>query len=275
MSSKAMSLKAKVRNHAKNKGIAAQVVLQNYMFERLLERISLSEYKDKIILKGGVLIAALVGLETRSTMDLDTTVCAFPLDEVHLRNAFDKICTIDINDDVLFKLTGVTPTRKDDVYGGFRVSLESIYDTITTPLSIDITSGDALTPGAVRYSLQGIFDENKKIELWTYNIETILAEKVETILRRGVFNTRSRDFYDVYILTKTQKYSPDVFHKALDATATHRDTKSKIADVSQILDTIAESSELKASWSKYQREFSYAANIAYENVIVVLRAFFN
>jgi len=275
VSSKAMSLKAKVRNHAKNKGIAAQVVLQNYMFERLLERISLSEYKDKIILKGGVLSAALVGLETRSTMDLDTTIRAFPLNEVHLRNAFDRICAIDINDDVLFKLTGVTSTRKDDVYGGFRVSLESIYDTITTPLSIDITSGDALTPGAVRYSLQGIFDKNKKIELWTYNIETILAEKVETILRRGVFNTRSRDFYDVYILTKTQKYVPGVFHKALDATATYRDTKDKIADVSQILDTIAESSELKASWGKYQREFSYAANIAYENVIMMLKTLFN
>lgn len=271
MSSKATSLKAKIRNLAKDKGVAAQVILQNYMFERFLERVSLSKYRDKFVLKGGMLVAAIVGLETRSTMDLDASIRAYPLDEASIGTIIDAICNVSVDDDVTFRFLGMTPIRKDDEYGGFRASIEAVYDTITTPLSIDITSGDVITPGAVRYSFRGIFDESKRIELWAYNIETVLAEKVETILRRGVFNTRPRDFYDVFILVKTQKFDKGIFLKALEATARHRETAEQIQDVPQIVDMVENSPDLQAHWTRYQREYPYAVDISYADIMAVLK----
>ena len=157
------------------------MILQNYMFERFLERLSVSDYCEKFVVKGGMLIAAIVGLDTRSTMDLDTTLQNLPLTEEQISLALSSICKTDLNDEVSFEIKSVTPIRKDDVYGGFCVRLDAFYDTIITPLSIDISTGDVITPAAVKYEFSGIFDENVKITLWGYNIETVMAEKVETI----------------------------------------------------------------------------------------------
>lgn len=253
MSSKAMSLKGKIKNYAKNNNIAAQVVLQNYMFERFLERLSLSEYSDKFVVKGGMLIAAIVGLDTRSTMDLDTTLRNLPLTEEQISVALSAICKIELKDDVLFKIKSVLPIRKDDVYGGYCVRLDAIYDTIVTPLSIDISTGDIITPAAIKYEFGGIFDEDVKISLWGYNIETVMAEKVETILSRGVFTSRPRDFYDVFILGTTQKYDKEVFKEALKATAIHRGSLRKIADINGIIEQISLNTDLKNMWEKYRR----------------------
>jgi predicted nucleotidyltransferase component of viral defense system len=270
MSSKSMSLKGRIKNYAKSSNIAAQVVLQNYMFERFLERLSVSEYSEKFVVKGGMLIAAIVGLDTRSTMDLDTTLRNLPLTEKQISSALSSICKINLNDDVSFEIKSVSPIRKDDVYGGYCVRLDAIYDTIVTPLSIDVSTGDIITPSAMKYEFSGIFDENVKIALWGYNIETIMAEKVETILRRGVFTTRPRDFYDVYILGTTQKYDRDVFKEALKATAMHRGTLENITDVNGIIGQISSNEELKNMWRKYQKTFAYAKDISYENIIEVL-----
>lgn len=270
MSSKAMSLKGKIKNYAKNKNIAAQVVLQNYMFERFLERLSLSEYSDKFVVKGGMLIAAIVGLDTRSTMDLDTTLRNLPLTEEQISVALSTICKIELKDDVLFKIKSVLPIRKDDVYGGYCVRLDAIYDTIVTPLSIDISTGDIITPAAIKYEFGGIFDEDVKISLWGYNIETVMAEKVETILSRGVFTSRPRDFYDVFILGTTQKYDKEVFKEALKATAIHRGSLRKIADINGIIEQISLNTDLKNMWEKYQKKFVYAREISYESIINTL-----
>ena len=166
MSSKAMSLKGRIKNYAKINNIAAQVVLQNYMFERFLERMSVSEYSEKFVVKGGMLIAAIVGLDTRSTMDLDTTLRNLPLKEEQISAALSSICKVDLNDDVSFEVKSVSPTRKDEVYGGYCVRLDASYDTIVTPLSIDVSTGDIITPAAVKYEFGGILDENDKITLW-------------------------------------------------------------------------------------------------------------
>ena len=270
MSSKAMSLKGKIKNYAKNNNIAAQVVLQNYMFERFLERLSLSEYSDKFVVKGGMLIAAIVGLDTRSTMDLDTTLRNLPLTEEQISVALSTICKIELKDDVLFKIKSVLPIRKDDVYGGYCVRLDAIYDTIVTPLSIDISTGDIITPAAIKYEFGGIFDEDVKISLWGYNIETVMAEKVETILSRGVFTSRPRDFYDVFILGTTQKYDKEVFKEALKATAIHRGSLRKIADINGIIEQISSNIDLKNMWEKYQKKFVYAREISYESIINTL-----
>ena len=270
MSSKAMSLKGRIKNYAKSNNIAAQVVLQNYMFECFLVRLAKSEYSEKFVVKGGMLIAAIVGLDTRSTMDLDTTLRNLPLTEEKIAEAIDTICKIDMQDDVIFIVKSIEQIRKDDIYGGYCVRLDAKYDTIITPLSIDISTGDVITPDAVKYEFSGIFDEDVRISLWGYNIETVIAEKVETILRRGVFTTRPRDYYDVYILGTTQKYDKEIFKDALEATAKHRGSTELISDVEGILKQISESNEVKDMWTKYQKKFAYASEISYEDVLAVL-----
>ena len=265
--SKAMSLKAKIRNIAKQKNIPAQVILQNYMFERLLVRLSASEYTEKFVLKGGMLVAAIVGLDNRATMDMDTTLKNLPLTPEAIRSALEDVCDIAFDDGVVFEIGTISPIREDDIYGGYRVMLNAKFDTLLTPLSIDVSTGDAITPYAVQYNFSEIFDDEKSYELWAYNIETVMAEKVETILRRGVFNTRPRDFYDTYILTTTQKFDNAVFADALSATAKHRGTTEQIADVPSILYNIEESPELKTMWGKYRKQFSYAKDITYEQIM--------
>ena len=271
MSSKSMSLKAKIKNCAKSNKIAAQVVLQNYMFERFLERLSISEYHEKFVIKGGILIAAIVGLDTRSTMDLDTTLQNLPLTEVKVAEAVDSICLVDLNDDVQFEMISIAPIRKDDRYGGYCVRLKAVYDTIVTPLSIDVSTGDVITPSAVPYEFSGIFDETVRIKLWGYNIETIMSEKAETILSRGVYNTRPRDYYDIYILGTTQNFDKSVFYEALRATAAHRGSTEKLSEPESTLALIADNVDLKQMWEKYQKKFVYAQDISYEDIIAVLR----
>ena len=270
--SKAMSLKAKIRNIAKQKNIPAQVILQNYMFERLLVRLSASEYKEKFVLKGGMLVAAIVGLDNRATMDMDTTLKNLPLTPKAIRSALEDICSIAFDDGVVYEIGTISPIRKDDIYGGYRVMLNARFDIMLTPLSIDVSTGDVITPHAVQYNFSEIFDDEKSYELWAYNIETVMAEKVETILRRGIFNTRPRDFYDAYILTTTQKFDITVFEDALKATANHRGTTNQIADVPSILHNIEESPELKTMWDKYRKQFFYAKNITYEQIMDSIKA---
>ena len=270
--SKAMSLKAKIRNIAKQKNIPAQVILQNYMFERLLVRLSASEYKEKFVLKGGMLVAAIVGLDNRATMDMDTTLKNLPLTPEAIRSALEDICSIAFDDGVVYEIGTISPIRKDDIYGGYRVMLNARFDIMLTPLSIDVSTGDVITPHAVQYNFSEIFDDEKSYELWAYNIETVMAEKVETILRRGIFNTRPRDFYDAYILTTTQKFDITVFEDALKATANHRGTTDQIADVPSILHNIEESPELKTMWDKYRKQFFYAKHITYEQIMDSIKA---
>ena len=266
----AMSLKAKVRDIAKAKGISAQVVLQHYFFERFLYRLSRSEYHKNFILKGGYLIAVMAGLDSRSTMDIDTTIRSLPLDEEHIKNAINAIRSVPVDDGVDFQLTSIAVIRNETEHGGLRVSVDAIYENINAPLSIDITAGDVITPRPVKRQFRSLFDDVGRFELFTYNVETILAEKVETILRRSVSNTRSRDFYDVYLIVKTQSYDTDIFHKALSRTALQRGTTERIKNVSEILKTIKDSPILKHQWGKYQREYSYAKDITFADTVKIL-----
>lgn len=262
---KAMSLKAKIRNIAKSKNLPAQVILQNYMFERFLNRLSASEYKEKFVLKGGMLVAAIVGIDNRATMDLDTTLKNLPLTPEAIEKALNEIFEIDLNDDVKFKFKGISPIREDDIYGGYRVALNGVYETIITPMTIDVSTGDVITPDAVKFDFTGMFDDKLTFEVWAYNIETVLAEKVETILRRSVFNTRPRDFYDAYILITTQSFDKALFAEALGKTIEHRGTRNQINDFDSTMDVIFESSDLQKMWGNYQSQFSYAKDISFED----------
>jgi predicted nucleotidyltransferase component of viral defense system len=266
-----MRLKAQIKNLAKKKNVKAQVLLQNYMFERFLERLSLSEHKDRFVLKGGMLVAAIVGMDVRSTMDLDATLRNLPLTEESIQKAMTAICSFPVRDEVTINMGTVSPIRLDDVYGGYRIKLTAVYDTVEIPFAIDISTGDVITPQAVKYTFRGIFDEDKQIEIWAYNIETVMAEKVETILRRSTLNTRPRDYYDVFILSTTQNYDAALLKEAISATAEHRGTKEQISDIQTLLTIITDSAELKQMWEKYRREFDYASDISYAQVMQALR----
>lgn len=263
---KAMSLKAKIRNIAKSKNLPAQVILQNYMFERFLNRLSASEYKEKFVLKGGMLVAAIVGIDNRATMDLDTTLKNLPLTPEAIEKALNEIFEIDLNDDVKFKFKGISPIREDDIYGGYRVALDAIYETIVTPMTIDVSTGDVITPNAVKFNFTGIFDDELAFEVWAYNIETVLAEKIETILRRSMFNTRPRDFYDAYILITTQSFDKALFAEALEKTIEHRGTRNQINDFGSTMEVVSESADLRRMWNNYQSQFPYAKDIRFEEV---------
>lgn len=269
---KAMQLKARIKNLASVRNIPAQAVLQSYMLERLLERIASSPYKDKFILKGGLLIASLVGIDSRTTMDMDATVLGFPLSEDTLQNTLAEICAIQLDDDVTLTLNGIAPIRDDDEYGGFRAALSARYETINTPLKIDITTGDIITPRAVRYMFQSSFD-NKAIQVWAYNVETILAEKVETVLRRSVLNTRPRDFYDVYLLSRTQAaiIDKETFLNALRATSQKRMSLPQLEKRDAILDAILEDATMRQRWERYARDNYYARQITFEDVMASVR----
>jgi hypothetical protein len=218
-----------------------------------------------------MLIASLVGMSNRTTMDMDATLKGFPLMEEAIRMAFLEICAISLDDEVTLVLDHIAPIREDDEYGGFRVAIMARYESINTPLKIDITTGDIITPEAVRYAFPSNF-ENKRIEVWAYTIETILAEKVETILRRSVLNTRPRDFYDVYILLKTQCQAIDreVFRTALQATSEKRMSLGVLQDKENIILTIQADGIMRQRWDRYCKEYYFANGIAFNEVIEAL-----
>ncbi len=251
-----MQLKAYVKNLAKEKNISAQIVLQNYMLERLLERISISEYHDNFILKGGFLLAAMVGLDTRATMDMDETISEM----------FGEICKIHIDDDINFEFSGIDDIREDDEYGGYRVSLSGNYPPMAVPLKIDITTGDKITPREMMYSFNLMFEE-RSINVLAYTVETILAEKLETIISRGDQNTRPRDFYDVYILNTLQKQNIDnkILKDAFTATVKKRGTKYIVSSYKEIIEAVANSTVMNNQWTRYQKEFDYAKDIRFED----------
>ena len=273
---KAMQLKSRIKNLALKNKIPAQAVLQNFMLERLLERISVSKYKDIFILKGGMLIASMIGIGSRTTMDMDGTIQGYPLLEEAIQNVFTEICSISFSDDVTLTLNSITPIRDEDEYGGYRLMIIAGYEGINTPLKVDITTGDIITPEAVRYTFYSSFEE-KRIEIWAYNIETILAEKVETILRRSVLNTRPRDFYDVYILMKTHQHRVDkeLFTAALNATARKRASLTALQDQRKILQAIQSDPLMRQRWDLYCRDNFYANDIEFDEVIKSLDEILN
>ncbi len=262
----AMRLKAIIKNIAKEKHISAQLVMQNFMLERLLERISVSKYQQNFILKGGFLIAAMVGLDTRATMDMDATIKGLPINEQTVREMFEEICKIELADDVTFSFRSIGEIREGDEYSGYRVSLSANYPPMAVPLKLDITTGDKITPKEIEYRFKLLL-EDRSISVLAYNLETIMAEKLETIISRGDQNTRPRDYYDIYILTKLQysNIESNTLGEALNATTEKRGSKTVVKDYRRIMDTVRNSEVMQKQWNNYQKDFEYATDIAFED----------
>ena len=261
-----MQLKAFIKNKAAEKHISAQLVMQNYMLDRLLERISLSKYKNNFILKGGFLISAIVGLDTRTTMDLDTTIKGFTLTHEAIHSIFQEICAIEIEDDVQFEIAGVSDIREGDDYPGIRVALKANYPPISVPLTVDVTTGDMITPREVEYTFSLLFD-NRSISILAYNLETVLAEKIETVLSRNIANTRPRDYYDVHILYALRGAECDktTLRHALERTTQKRGSGRIMEQYPEIMKEIRGSDQLRKLWNKYTREYEYAKDISFDD----------
>ena len=267
-------LKGAIRNLAKKKGIHAQEVLQIFMFERIIERLSVSLYKDRFILKGGLLISAILGVAERTTMDMDTTVKGLPMDEQSIRKAISEILDQTVDDGIEFQLLDLTPIREDDEYENFRASIQATYGKMKIPMKIDITTGDEITPKEIQFSYPFLFDD-RRVMVKAYTQETILAEKYETIIRRNVGNTRARDFYDLHLLYQLYRENADwnLLKQAVLATAKKRDSLSVLQDTKRILLALEESTILVDLWKRYQTQNLYAREITYPAIIETVKEF--
>lgn len=263
-----MQLKALVNNRAKAAGVSPQLMLQNYMLERLIDRISRSRWRDSIIVKGGMLIGSLIGIDRRTTKDLDTTVSGFSLSHETAKEVFGEVCSIDIDDDLIFELTRTEDIREIDEYPGIRAFLKVHYPPLAVPITVDVTTGDKITPSAIVYDYPFVFDEGTA-RIMAYPIETILAEKLETVLSRNVATTRIRDFYDIYELWKTQRSRCDlpVLRQALEATCEKRNSLEAIAEYPQLVVKMKADDRLTKQWDKYTSKHSYASGIALSDTI--------
>lgn len=271
-----MQLKAFIKKKAAEKHISAQLVMQNYMLERLLERISLSRYKHNFILKGGFLISVIVGLDTRATMDLDTTIRGFTLTHETIQSIFQEICAIEVDDDVQFEIAGISDIRESDDYPGIRVALKANYTPISVPLTVDVTTGDMITPREVEYTFPLLFDD-RSLRILAYNLETVLAEKIETVLSRNIANTRPRDYYDVHILYTLRGTECDkaTLRRALERTTQKRGSDKIMEQYEEIMMDICESDQLHKLWDKYTREYDYAKDISFDDTCNTIQTIMN
>ena len=261
-------LKAWIKNMSAKVDVNENIILQNYMLERLLERIAVSEYKYKFILKGGMLITAIVGIDMRNTLDMDATIKGFDLEKDNLENILNEIFNIDLDDGVTFEFRGIKEIRQEDEYGGYRVSLDAKFDKLVVPMKLDITTGDVITPKEIKYKFDLLFEE-RSIEILDYNMETVIADKFETIISRNVDTTRARDFYDIYILWTTQQKNFDkkLLKQAIIKKFEYRGSVDKLNNIDEIVEVIKESEALKEHWKNYQGKFSYAKDISYEDTV--------
>ena len=261
-------LKALVRNLTKGDSLQAQIIMRNYVMERFLERISLSKYRNNFILKGGMLVSAMVGLDTRSTMDIDTTIKNMPLSVENAKEMIEEIIAIPIDDGMTFSIKSVGEIMDEAEYSGVRANLEATLETMRTPLKVDISTGDIITPREVLYNFRLMFEE-RTISILAYNLETVLAEKMETVIARGVANTRLRDYYDLYILQNeyTHAVNMEQFKAAFLATSKKRNSIQLITEGNRILKEIADSEVMQGLWKSYQKKFSYAEDISWEMVM--------
>ena len=263
-----MQLNALIRNKAAGDGDKAQILLRIYMMERLLERISVSRYRDNFILKGGMLVSSLVGVDMRTTMDIDTTIRALPLTQEKAKAFLEKIMAIDLEDNVSFRITKIEDIMEGHEYEGFRFHIEGVLEKLRQTIKIDISTGDAITPAAVEYELPLIL-ENRKIGLWAYNMETLLAEKLETVMTRADANTRMRDFYDIYILTRQKafEFNPTHLKEAFAATCRKRGSEAVMPFFDEVLESIEASPEMQDAWENYRKNNPYVEDLTWGEAI--------
>ena len=266
------SLKVKVSNLSLSTNIPNKYLIQSFMFEALLKRISVSKYKDKFIIKGGLLLSSIFGVNLRSTMDLDTTIKGLPLDRTTITKVINEIISIDLKDNIKLEIENIKDIREEELYSGFNINLKAEFDGLRTNLMIDITTGDVITYKEVQFEYKTLFD-SETINIMTYNYETIIAEKFEAIISRNIDNTRMKDYYDLYMFVnlKWNDINKTILRKAIFNTSKKRDTLNYIEEADKYIELINEDSKLKSLWKNYQNNYVYAKDISFENTIDAIK----
>ena len=266
------SLKAKVSNLSKKTNIPNKYLIQNFMFEALLKRISKYKYKDKFIIKGGLLLSSIFGVNLRSTMDLDTTIKGLPLDREIITKVINEIISIGLDDNIKLEIENIKDIREEELYSGFEVNLKAEFDGLKTNLMIDITTGDVITYNEVDFKYNTLFD-NETINIMTYNYETIIAEKFESIISRNIDNTRMKDYYDLYMFVnlKWNDINKETLRKAIINTSKARETLDYIENANKYIELISDDSRLKLLWNSYQKIYEYAKDIEFVDTINAIK----
>ena len=261
-------LKGRIKNLAKENNADPRLLMRLYMMERFIERASVSKYKDNFIIKGGILVTSLVGISLRSTLDIDSTIKNQSISENDAKRMIDDICKIDVGDGVSFEVKDSSTIMDEMEYPGIRFTLNVIMDGLITPIKIDISTGDVITPRAIEYQYNFLLEDRTAI-LLSYNLETILAEKLQAILNRELLNTRMRDFYDIYVLFSMYEntINVDVLKEAFYATCKKRNSINLIKNSNLLINTISNSDVLENRWNEYQKKFAYVQGISYEDTI--------
>ena len=272
MINNAMQLKAKIKNFAKEKNLDSETVFQEYVLERFIDRISKSKYKNDFILKGEMLISSMVGVDLRSTLDIDTTIKGFEFTLDKLNEVLNEIIETDIGDMFTFKILMNKKIMEEKEYHGYRVTLEANFDTISQKFKIDISTGDIITPNEVKYDIKQILSDDK-IEILAYNIETVLSEKVHSIIINNTQNSRARDYYDIYILEKLKKkeINNNILKEAIINKFKERGNEKNINNIYQEINKLSNNSDLKDHWKNYREKFTYAKDIEFEDTIKSLK----
>lgn len=269
-------IKGRIKNVDKQNGSDPITLLRIYMMERFLERITYSKYKDDFIVKGGILVTSMIGISMRSTMDIDTTIRNFDLTKEETTRIVNEIKDISLDDHIEFILNDVSDIMDNMEYPGIRIHMDAKLENLIVPIKIDISTGDVITPREIRYEYPLLL-EDKSIQLWSYNLETILAEKIQTILSRGLLNTRMRDFYDV--TTLFDRYNDSINYNdlslAFGKTCRKRETLSVLEHYEEILCSISEDSTLQNLWKNYCRKYKYASHIEFSTNIEILKHLMN
>ncbi len=262
------SLKGKVKAMAKKSNLKPQELLQMYLFEHLLLRLEKSEYSEAFVLKGGLLISSMTGVAQRTTMDMDTTVIGMDMDEGTVSRAMSAICCIDAGDGMEYSFERVEPIREDDEYANWRAHLRVRYGKIDAPIKVDITMGDEIVPGRIEYRYPLMFEEGS-VRVLSYPLETVLAEKLETVVSRGIANTRGRDFYDIHTLFQLRGDAVDreSLREAVAATAAKRGSTGRMAEYAAVLDGVRDSNLMRGIWASYVSGSPYAAGLEFEDVV--------
>lgn len=265
-------IKGRIKSVAKQNNADARTLMRIYMMERFLERLARSEYRDNFIIKGGILVTAMIGVAHRSTMDIDTSMKNLNLSAEDALRVVNQVKDIDLDDGVSFEIKDVSNIMDEMEYPGIRVTMNANVGRLVTPLKIDISTGDVITPRAIEFNYDLLL-EDRSISLWSYNLETILAEKLQTVLARGILNTRMRDFYDIRMLLDTyeDKVNKAVLKDAFAATCKKRGTDHLQEQAEEIIKIIEADEQLQVLWRAYQKKYSYAADIDYASVISGVR----